>query len=200
MSSKLTLAEQAVRNMVIVIDGQAMTNSRWVAEVFGKRHDDVLKAIRNIECSDSFRLRNFAESSYLNGQGKEQPMVEISFKGFVKLVMGFNGSKAAIFQEAFIEEFERMRNEIVSLKRDQAMLELEQQKAYFEKYARFPTEPLTDERRLLVVQMLSEGYTIADAARLNRVTQKTVRILRDANLPAASNKDQGKLDLQGGAV
>ncbi len=200
MSNKLTLAAQAVRNMVIVIDGQAMTNSRWVAEVFGKRHDDVLKAIRNLNSSEEFNLRNFAEIKYLDSRGREQVAFDMTFKGFVKLVMGFTGEKAAIFQEAFIEEFERMRNEIVSLKRDRAMLELEQQKAYFEKYARFPAEPLTDERRILVVQMLSEGFTIADAARINRVTQKTVRILRDANLPAAVNKNQGRLDLEGGAA
>ncbi len=189
MSNKLTLAAQAVRNTVVVNDGKATTSSRMVAEIFGKRHDDVLKAVRNLDCSDAFRLRNFAESTYLNAQGKSQPMQDMTFDGFTFLVMGFIGEKAAAFKEAYIDEFNRMRNK-----------ELEQRNAYLENFARFPTEPLTDERRASVVQMISEGYTIADAARLNRVSQQTVRILRDANLPAAVNKNQGRLNLEGGAA
>ena len=41
----------------------ALVDSRYVARCFEKRHDDVLKSIRNLDCSEEFRLRNFAESS-----------------------------------------------------------------------------------------------------------------------------------------
>lgn len=51
----------------------ALVDSRYVAKFFEKRHDDVLKSIRNLDCSEEFRLRNFAESSYKNEQGKKQP-------------------------------------------------------------------------------------------------------------------------------
>ena len=40
----------------------ARVDSVFVAKFFEKRHDDVLKSIRNLDCSDEFRLRNFAET------------------------------------------------------------------------------------------------------------------------------------------
>ena len=47
-----------------------VTDSRNVAAVFGKRHDNVLQAIRYLECSSEFRLLNFEELSYQNEQGR----------------------------------------------------------------------------------------------------------------------------------
>ena len=38
------------------------TTSRKVAEVFGKRHDNVLRDIENLGCSDNFRKLNFEVS------------------------------------------------------------------------------------------------------------------------------------------
>lgn len=51
-----------------------VVSSLDVAETFGKRHDNVLKDIRELDCSDEFRLLNFEESTYLNSQNKKQPM------------------------------------------------------------------------------------------------------------------------------
>jgi len=41
---------------------RVLANSRHVAEVFGKRHDNVLVAVDNLDCSDEFRLLNFKET------------------------------------------------------------------------------------------------------------------------------------------
>jgi Rha family phage regulatory protein len=41
-----------------------MTTSLKVAEVFGRLHRDVLKAIDSLDCSEEFLERNFALSSY----------------------------------------------------------------------------------------------------------------------------------------
>jgi Rha family phage regulatory protein len=62
-----------------------------VTEVFGKRHDNVLQNVRNLDCSEEFRLLNFQESSYLDEQGKARPMVEMTRDGFTLLVMGYWG-------------------------------------------------------------------------------------------------------------
>lgn len=92
------------------INKQEMTvvSSLDVAETFGKRHDDVLKSIRNLECSEEFRLRNFAESSYTNSQNKKQPMYYITRDGFTLLAMGYTGEKAMKFKEAYIKQFNVM--------------------------------------------------------------------------------------------
>ena len=40
-------------------------DSRFVAQFFEKRHDLVLRDIRNLDCSENFRLLNFEESRIL---------------------------------------------------------------------------------------------------------------------------------------
>lgn len=60
-----------------------------VARVFGKRHDNVLKDIREIDCSAEFRLLNFEESYYKNEQGKRQPCCSMTRDGFVFMAMGW---------------------------------------------------------------------------------------------------------------
>ena len=47
--------------------------SLLVTEKFGKNHKDVLRDIQNLSCSQEFRERNFALSSYKN-RGKDYPM------------------------------------------------------------------------------------------------------------------------------
>ena len=49
-----------LRAMVSNENGEAKTTSYAVAEAFGKRHSDVLRAIKNMKCSLQFRERNFA--------------------------------------------------------------------------------------------------------------------------------------------
>lgn len=90
-------------------------DSLIVAEMFEKRHDDVLRSIRNLDCSEEFRLRNFAESSYRNGQGKKQPCYYMTRDGFVFLAMGYRGKKASQFKEAYIKRFNQMESFIQTL-------------------------------------------------------------------------------------
>ena len=95
-----------------VVDGQITTTSNQIAEHFGKRHDVVLRAVRNLECSENFRLHNFAESSYTNEQGKKMPCYRITRDGFVFLAMGFTGKEAAQWKEAYITAFNKMEAEL----------------------------------------------------------------------------------------
>lgn len=93
----------------------ARVNSLMVAMVFNKRHDNVLRDIQNLDCSDDFRLLNFEESKYTNDQGKKQPCVNMTRDGFVFLVMGYRGKKAAQFKEAYIKRFNEMEEFIRTL-------------------------------------------------------------------------------------
>lgn len=99
---------------LVTVDGKVTTTSQQVARHFGKRHDTVLRAIRNLECSADYRLRNFAASSYVNEQGKEQPCFRLTRDGFVFLAMGFTGKEAAQWKEAYIEAFNRMEAELLA--------------------------------------------------------------------------------------
>lgn len=97
---------------VTIENGRAVTTSVAVAEYFRKRHDNVLRAIANIECSPEFSALNFEDAEYTDEQGKKRPAYQITKNGFVFLVMGFTGKKAAAFKEAYIAEFDRMESEL----------------------------------------------------------------------------------------
>ncbi|PUE08977.1 hypothetical protein B9Z51_08565 [Limnohabitans sp. T6-5] len=102
-----------------VIDGNITTTSLQVSEHFGKRHDLVLRAIRNLECSAEFRLRNFAETvetreNPSGGARIPSPAFSITRDGFVFLAMGFTGKEAAQWKEAYITAFNRMERELIA--------------------------------------------------------------------------------------
>jgi len=96
-------------------EGKAFCSSQQVAEEFNKRHDNVLQDIRNLDCSEAFRLLNFQESLYRNEQNKRQPEYLMTKDGFVFLVMGYRGKKAAQFKESYIQRFNQMESFIQSL-------------------------------------------------------------------------------------
>ncbi|MBN6889937.1 Rha family phage regulatory protein [Cytobacillus horneckiae] len=101
-----------MNQLVFIENNQAVTNSLIVAEAFQKSHDKVLRDIRNLGCSEDFRVANFGESSYLNSQNKKLPMMLMNKKGFTLLAMGYTGKEAMIFKEAYINQFERMEQEL----------------------------------------------------------------------------------------
>lgn len=93
---------------VTIENGRAVTTSIAVAEYFGKRHDNVIQKIKLLDCSAEFTALNFKVSEYTDSTGRKLPMYQITKNGFVFLVMGFTGKKAAAFKEAYIAEFDRM--------------------------------------------------------------------------------------------
>ena len=96
-----------------VVNGHPTTLSTHVAEYFGKRHDNVIRDIRNlIESAPSLGHLNFEESYYKSEQGKKQPCYRMDRKGFVLLAMGFTGEKALQFKIAYIDAFDRMEEEL----------------------------------------------------------------------------------------
>lgn len=79
-----------------------------VAETFEKEHRRVLQDIRDLKCSEEFRLHNFVQSSYVNEQGHNQSMFIMTKDGFTLLAMGYTGEKAMKFKEAYINQFNQM--------------------------------------------------------------------------------------------
>ncbi|MEH5729769.1 Rha family transcriptional regulator [Escherichia coli] len=108
MATILTLSHPDVT----IKNGRAVTTSVAIAEFFGKRHERVLDKIRNLDCSAKFTEHNFVSSEYTDSTGRKLPMYQITKNGFVFLVMGFTGKKAAAFKEAYIAEFDRMEEEL----------------------------------------------------------------------------------------
>lgn len=103
-------------------ENHAFCTSLDVARVFGKRHDHVLRDIKNIlnglrEIGASSGLLNFGEvvrilktTNPKNGKlvNRKMPMYQMTRDGFSLLAMGFTGKKALQWKIAFIDAFNTM--------------------------------------------------------------------------------------------
>ena len=98
-----------------VQDGKVTASSRDIAKKFGKQHDNVLRAIQNLDCSPEFKSLNFEGLKY-QYRGQEFPYYEMTRDGFSFLCMGFTGKKAAIWKEAYIAAFNAMEAELLQQK------------------------------------------------------------------------------------
>ncbi|HHX1453081.1 TPA: Rha family transcriptional regulator [Salmonella enterica] len=100
---------------ITIHDNRPVTTSYSVANFFGKQHKHVLEKIRSLDCSPAFTTANFSAVAITTQAGfdqRETEAYEMTKDGFVFLVMGFTGKKAARFKEAYIAEFNRMEEEI----------------------------------------------------------------------------------------
>ncbi|MFZ4835873.1 Rha family transcriptional regulator [Rouxiella sp. Mn2063] len=103
------------RQLISASDGEPVTDTFQIAKAFGKRHQHVIRALEGIQCSAEFSKAHFWVSEKINELGifdKKQKYYRMDFSGFVMLVMGFNGAKAATIKEAYINAFNWMTAEL----------------------------------------------------------------------------------------
>lgn len=80
-------------------NNEVVTDSLMVAEVFGKRHDNVMRDIWNVigdikEAGENEGVLNFEVTSFVNEQNKQTyNKFNMTKDGFAMLVMGFTGKK-----------------------------------------------------------------------------------------------------------
>lgn len=103
--------EAALQQVVYKTEkGTPVTDSVKVAEVFGKMHKNVLKSIRNILGSAQNLAHKtwFHQVTYIDAQGKTQPMFLMNRDGFSLLAMSLTGERALQFKVGFIQQFDMM--------------------------------------------------------------------------------------------
>ena len=96
-----------------------ITDSLTVAEKFGKRHDIVLRDIRNLAkelveslSKEELGVYKFVESEYINEQNKLQPCYQMNRDFFIMLVMGYRTKEAYKIKHQFIQAFNFMESEL----------------------------------------------------------------------------------------
>ncbi len=90
-----------------------VTDSRQVAEYFGKRHSDVMSKIKSLQCSRAFGYANFFAYHHRNDQnGELYQAYQMTKDGFMFLVMGFTGKRAAEIKERYINAFNEMEKQL----------------------------------------------------------------------------------------
>lgn len=101
--------------------GNPITSSMKVAEIFEKRHSDVIRAIENIvsQITDSEQKRNFAltyETVSLPNNGSRQTKIyAMTRDGFSLVAMGFTGEKALNWKLKYIDAFNTMEQQVKSV-------------------------------------------------------------------------------------
>ncbi len=111
-----------MNELVIMQNKQAVTTSLKVAEVFGKRHDHIMRDVNNLKKD----LPNFGEM-FLDGTepdsyGRNRRIYYMNRDGFTLLAMGFTGKKAMQFKLKYIEAFNSMEKQL-SVKTDSYMIQ-----------------------------------------------------------------------------
>lgn len=108
------VATHSAAPAVTIYNGIPTVLSTNIADVFGKRHDHVLRDIESIlKTTSEERLNNFIKiniekpANLGNGVVKYRAYA-LTKEGFTFLAMGFTGTKAAQFKWAYIDEFKRM--------------------------------------------------------------------------------------------
>jgi len=160
-------------DLVILKKNRPTTTSLLVAEKFGKRHDTVLRKIRELEIPKDFALRNFAETSYLDQQGKEQPVIEMTRDGFTFLAMGFTGKKAAEWKIKYISAFNSME-EVLRRQANQSWQELRSQ-------GKAARHELTDTVQDFIAYAEAQGSTKAEwyYTLISKATNKALFIIEN---------------------
>lgn len=100
-------------NIVFIENNEVVTDSLKVGEVFNKRHDHIIRDIEKImEELEGKGNPNFGESYYEVGNGRKYKKYNLTKDGFTLLVMGFTGKEALKFKMMYIDEFNRMEQEL----------------------------------------------------------------------------------------
>lgn len=95
-------------------DGELVVSSRQIADDFGKRHTDVLRAIEDkMEVNAILRSpKYFIEATYTDKSNRKSKEYLLTRDGFSFLVMGFTGAKADEWKLKYIEAFNKMEQAI----------------------------------------------------------------------------------------
>ena len=103
---------------VLEHDGVAVTTSRNIAAVFEKRHDVVLRDIRNIIAANTdadFNLHNFVEVDYTDAKGRTYQEYLLTRDGAMMLIMSYTGPKAMALKTAYIKRFNEMELQLMAM-------------------------------------------------------------------------------------
>ncbi|HDR6243797.1 TPA: ORF6C domain-containing protein [Bacillus cereus] len=127
MDQLTVVNKQPLHNeLVFEENGEVVTDSLTIAEIFNKDHNNVLKDIRTqIDyAGEEFSRVNFYQSNYTNERGRKYPKYNLTEEAFTLVVFGYNTKEAVQTKIRFIQEFKRM-------------------KEYIKKQQQVPTDPMS---------------------------------------------------------
>lgn len=105
-------------SLVRLENGQAITTSLQVAEIFDKQHKNILRDIDTLiaQLDKSFATLNFEltfEIKQLGMSERKTPCYNLTRDAFTLLAMGFTGAKALQFKLAFLNAFNQLEQQVI---------------------------------------------------------------------------------------
>jgi Rha family phage regulatory protein len=108
------------KELVFIKENNVVTDSLLIAEMFDKRHDNVVRDIAiQIDYSGiEFAVLNFEECDYINdsatgvNKNRKYKKYELTEEAFMLVVMSYNTKEAVQTKIKFIQEFKRMKEYI----------------------------------------------------------------------------------------
>lgn len=175
--------------LVSLQDSKITTTSLVIAEAFKKQHKDVLRAIKTLDCSEDFASAQFCAYPYQHPQNKQTyTAYEITKDGFMFLVMGFTGKRAAQWKEAFINAFNAMAEKLAIDEKTQ-LAELEKQLAKLESKDTLTPEQQAHIQDIVINIAATDGIHYATTYRKIKAHFKvgTYKDIKSKDYPALCN-------------
>lgn len=98
-----------MEDLVLIKNNKAVCDSLIVADKFKKRHDNVVRDIRNLLKNEEIKNRKlFIQSEYTDTKGRAYEKYLMNRKGFTILAMGFNGDEALHWKLLYSDAFDKM--------------------------------------------------------------------------------------------
>jgi len=101
---------------IVSHNGKLVTDSREVAEMVERPHNDLMKSIRgyieHLGQGDFSHSDFFISDSYSNSQNKKQPRFLITKKGCDMVANKMTGQKGVLFTAAYVTKFEEMEEQL----------------------------------------------------------------------------------------
>lgn len=156
-----------------LIPNQKGMTSLQIAEVTGKRHDAILRDIRNL-LKQGVAAHNFVETSYTDKSNRQSPCFNLTPKGCLILASGYD----AVLRERIINRLEYLENEKKVIKTPQTYLEALE--------------------ALVASEKEKEQLRIETEQQQKQIEQKDVKITKlqpKADFAEAAFKAEGKVDI-----
>ncbi|MCC2250030.1 ORF6C domain-containing protein [Virgibacillus sp. AGTR] len=111
---------------VISFNGKLVTDSREVAEMVGKSHDQLMRSIRKyVEYLTSAKMQTsefFVSSTYKDSKNESRPCFLITKKGCDMVANKMTGEKGVLFTAEYVTRFEEMEKQQPKILSDKEQL------------------------------------------------------------------------------
>lgn len=120
-AAQVVILANCAAPLVKLVSGKPVTDTLVVANHFGRRRKDVLRAAETLfgQVEDrAFTERNFALSDYIDITGRKLPKWVMTEDGVAAMALGFTGAKATNLRVTFVKAFRKAVTELQKVDRN----------------------------------------------------------------------------------